>query len=171
MKVSVVIPTLNEAGSIGNVLNEIPKEVVDEVIVVDGHSSDETREIVKGLGHKVIMQDGKGYGQAFSQGIREAQGDIIVLMDADGSHNPKDIPLLVEKVNSQGYDFALGSRYAPGSWSEDDTLIRHLGNKIFTFLTNRIHKMGVSDSLFLFGAFKKGVLNSIEVKSHKKATS
>ena len=164
MSVSVVIATLNEADNIASVLNEIPKEIVNEIIVIDGHSVDGTAAIVRKLGYKVIMQEGKGYGQAFSQGIKEAKGDIIVLMDGDGSHNPKDIPLLIEKIR-EGYDFALGSRYTLTSKSEDDTLIRYLGNKIFTFLTNKIHKMGVSDSLFLFAAFKKEVLNTIKVES------
>ena len=164
MKVSVVIPTLNEAECIERVINEIPKDVVDEIIIVDAHSPDGTAEIVRKMGHKVIRQEGKGFGSAFVQGMEKAEGDIIVLLDGDGSHNPADIPKLVEGV-IEGYDYVLAARYRPGSRSEDDTFIRFFGNMVLTFLTNLLHKVYVSDSLYLFTAIKKEAFRNIELKS------
>ena len=164
MKVSVVIPTLNEAECIQKVINEIPLDVVDEIIIVDAHSPDGTAEIVRKMGHKVIMQEGKGFGSAFVQGMEKAEGDIVVLLDGDGSHNPADIPKLVEGVKD-GYDYVMAARYRPGSRSEDDTFIRFFGNMVLTFLTNLLHKVYVSDSLYLFTAIKKEAFRNIELKS------
>lgn len=163
-KISIIVITLNEVHSIADVLNEIPSSVADEVLVVDGYSTDGTVELVKKMGYPVIFQEGVGYGAAFSTGVKYSRGDVLVLMDSDGSHNPKDIPLLLEKI-STGYDVALGSRYLIGSRSYDDTLIRYIGNKLFTFLTNRIHRMNISDSLYMFVAAKRKVFDSIELKS------
>ncbi len=164
MKVSLIIPTLNEADCIAKTLSEIPSEVVDEVIVVDGHSQDGTAEIVRQRGYKVILQKSKGYGAAFAEGVETASGDIIVLMDADGSHNPADIIKLVEKVN-EGYDYVMAIRYAPGSRSHDDTRIRHIGNMFFTFLVNLIYKIYIADALYLFTAVRKDKFHLIAPKS------
>ena len=165
MNVSIVIPTLNEAGNIEQVLNDIPKNLVNEILVVDGFSTDGTPEIVKNMGHTVIMQKERGYGSGFITGIKAARGDIIILMDGDGSQNPKDIPLLLDKMKD-GYDFVLASRYTKESRSEDDTVIRHIGNKLFTWLTNAIHGIGISESLFLFAAFQRRVLEKLDLRSH-----
>ncbi len=164
MKVSLVIPTLNESSCIEKTLSEIPRGAVDEVIIVDGHSTDNTADIVRKLGYGVIMQKTKGYGGAFSEGIEASTGDIVVLMDADGSHNPTDIPLLVEKIK-EGYDYVLAVRYAPGSRSDDDTVIRHTGNMFFTFLVNLIHRTFISDALYLYTAIRKDKFHLIKPKS------
>lgn len=164
MKVSLVIPTLNEADCIEKTLSEIPADAVDEVIVVDGHSKDNTVDIVRRLGYKVIMQSTKGYGEAFNEGIDESTGDIVVLMDADGSHNPLDIPLLTQKIR-EGFDYALAVRYLPGSCSDDDTFIRHIGNMFFTFLVNLKYKIFISDALYLYTAVRKDKFHLIRPKS------
>lgn len=164
MKASVIVITLNEVESIASVLQDIPQTEVQEIVVIDGHSTDGTPDLVRGLGYQVITQDGKGYGNAFLTGIKHAKGDVLILMDGDGSQNPKDIPLLLEKI-AEGYDVVLGSRYLPTSGSEDDTAIRHFGNKFFTWLTNFLHNMKISDSLFLFTAIRKEVFQKIELQS------
>lgn len=164
MKVSVIIPTLNEAVNIGRVLSEIPKESVDEILVVDGHSTDGTYELVKKLGYSVIYQEGKGYGAAINTGVKNVAGDIIIIMDADGSANPKDIPRLLDKI-SEGYDVALASRYMNGGYSYDDTFLHYIGNKVFTLLCNKIHRVGVCDSLYAFMALKKEIFNAIQMRS------
>lgn len=165
MKTSLVIPTLNEASCIEKTLSEVPKGSVDEIIIVDGHSKDNTADIVRRLGYKVIMQETEGYGGAFTEGINAATGDIVVLMDADGSHNPADIPVLIEKVK-EGFDYVLAVRYAPGFRSDDDTVIRHIGNMLFTFLVNLIHKVFISDALYLYTAIRKDKFHLIVPKSH-----
>ncbi len=161
MKVSVVVITLNEAESVPALMKEMPMDVIDEMIFVDGHSTDGTPDIIRSLGFPVYVQPEKGYGDAFNHGITKASGDIIILMDSDGSHNPADIPRLLQKID-EGYDIVLGSRYMEGAGSGDDTSIRYFGNKIFTLLTNIVWRMGVSDSLYLFAAVRRHVIERME---------
>ncbi|MBN1384055.1 MAG: glycosyltransferase family 2 protein [Elusimicrobia bacterium] len=165
MKVSVIIPTLEEAGCIGKLLSEIPKDIIDEIIVVDGHSKDGTADIVRNMGHKVIMQEGHGYGGAFIQGVNASAGDVVVLMDADGSQNPKDISKLLKKLN-EGYDCVFASRYTIESHSEDDTLVRSFGNWLITLLVNVLFHVRTSDSLFLFTAIRKDIFYKLGAGSH-----
>lgn len=164
MKASLVIPTLNEAKCIEKTISEVPENVVNEIIIVDGYSTDGTANIARKIGCKVIMETKKGYGAAFTRGILAATGDIVVLMDADGSHNPADIPLLVEKIK-EGFDYVMAIRYAPGCRSEDDTLVRHVGNMFFTFLINLIHRIFVADALYLYAAIKKEKFDMIRPRS------
>lgn len=164
MKTSLIIPALNEVKSIGETLKQVPKDFVDEIIVADGHSTDGTPELVRKLGYRVVEEEGMGFGSAIISGIKESTGDVIIIMDADGSHNPKDIPRLLEKIK-EGYDIGWGSRYLPGGGSADDTLLRHFGNKFFTFLTRLIHGVKVADILYLFAAFRREVFDSLELKS------
>src|SRR2546422_4978775 len=149
MKVSLIIPTLNEVGCIEAVLREVPRDVVDEVLVVDGASTDGTADLVRRLGDRVIQQEGRGYGDAIATGFKYVTGDIIVLADADGSYNLDDIRHLVQRVR-EGADLALGSRYLPESGSDDDTVIRYIGNKVFTYLLRRVDGVGVSPPPFFF---------------------
>jgi len=161
-KVSIIIPTLNEVENIEKVLREIPKDKVDEVLVVDGHSTDGTIELVEKLGYPLIFQKEKGFGAAISTGVKHAKGDVLIFLTSDNSQNPKDIPKLLEKLN-EGYDLVLASRYLPGSGSTDDTTLHYVGNKFFTFLCNKIHKTDFSDTLYFFQAIRKKVFDSLDL--------
>ncbi|MBI2625263.1 MAG: glycosyltransferase family 2 protein [Candidatus Nealsonbacteria bacterium] len=164
MKVSVLIPTFNEVNNIGKVLDEIPKDSVSEVLIIDGHSNDGTVEMVKKLGYPVIFQKNKGFGSAVSEGMQAIGGEVAVLINGDYSQNPKDIPLLLKKIE-EGYDFVMASRYLPGSGSADDTVLHYLGNRLFTHLCNFIHGSHYSDTLYFFFAVKKRVFEKIKVES------
>lgn len=167
MKVSLIIPVRNEEGCIGQVLREVSKRIVNEIIVVDGHSTDKTvKEAKKELREKdkLIVQKGKGYGAAFIEGFQVASGDVIIMMDADGSHNPADIPFILAKIK-EGYEYVMGSRYAIGGKSQDDTLIRWFGNQLFTKLTNIVHGTRVTDSLYLFTAITREGLDRLTLES------
>jgi len=163
-KVSVIIPALNEVGSIGQVLNDIPKDRVDEILVADGGSKDGTAELVTKMGYRIITQEKKGYGAAIMSGINHAKGDVVVVINADGSMNPKDIPSLVDKI-SEGYDMVLASRYLPGAGSEDDTILHYIGNKIFTFMCNALYGLKISDVLYFFIAARKEIFEKIRPTS------
>ena len=168
MKVSLTIPTRNEEGSIGKLLKEIPRKHIDEIIIVDGHSTDNTekvaRKYLKPRKDKFLVQKGLGYGGALKQGADAASGDIIIMMDADGSHNPADIPFMLNKIE-EGYEYVMASRYAIGGRSYDDTFVRWFGNQLFTKLTNTIHNMRVTDSLYLFTAFTKKGYKKLDLKT------
>ena len=159
-KVSLIIPTLNEVGCIEVVLRGVPRDVVDEALVVDGASTDGTADLVRRLGDRVIQQEGRGYGDAIATGFKHVTGDIIVLADADGSYNLDDIRHLVQRVR-EGADLALGSRYLPESGSDDDTVIRYIGNKVFTYLLRRVYGVSISDALFFYAAIRREVIQAI----------
>ena len=162
MKVSLIIAVLNEAACIGHVLDEVDDSVIYEVLVIDGGSTDGTQDIVRQAGYRVIPQEGKGWGSAFRTGVKMAQGDVISLVDADGSYHLTDIPRLLE-VLEQGYDIAYGSRYLPGAGSDDDTIVRWIGNRTLTFLLNLIHGVGISDSLYFLLATRKPNVESLNL--------
>lgn len=167
MKVSLIIPTRNEEGCIGQVLRDIPKKIVNEIVVVDGHSTDKTvKEAKKELRKKdkLIIQKGEGYGGAFIEAFKVASGNVIIMMDADGSHNPADIPFMLAKIK-EGYEYVMASRYAIGGRSQDDTLIRWFGNQLFTKLTNIVHGTRVTDSLYLFTTINRNGLNKLTLRS------
>lgn len=164
MRVSLIIPTLNEIDSIGRVLDSIPREFVDEILIVDGHSTDGTQEVVKKMGYPVILQEGKGFGRGVATGIKYATGDVLIFLTADGSQNPQHIPRLLQKL-LEGYDMVLASRYLPDGGSEDDTRLTRFGNKLFTFLCNRVYRSRFSDLLYFFMAVRKKVFDAVQLKS------
>lgn len=168
MKVSVIIPTKNEGKAIGRVLKEIPKNIVDEIVVIDGYSTDntekETKANLRAGKDKFILQSKKGFGNALQEAFKKTSGDVFVILNGDGSQNPKNIPALIKKIE-QGHDYVMATRYAKGGRSDDDTTIRFIGNRVFTFLTNLIHRTNVTDSLYFFTAITRNGLKKIHPKS------
>ena len=150
MAISLIISALNEEETIGQVLAQIPPGAVDEILVIDGYSTDKTREIARKAGAKVILQEGgKGYGRATITGLKYATGGTIILLTADLSQDPRDIPKLLAKLN-EGCDMVMASRYMKGGGSEDDTFLHYIGNNLFTFLCNLLHGSRFSDLLYFF---------------------
>lgn len=164
---SLIIPALNEEGCIGKTIVEIPRNFIDEIIVIDGHSTDNTINEAKevlGPNDRVIIQKRKGWGAALREAFELASGEIVIVMDADGSQNPKDITSLLERLDSET-KFAMASRYKAGGKSEDDTLIRGFGNWLFTKLTNLIHGTGVTDVLYFFFAIHRKNIAKLNLQS------
>lgn len=168
MKVSLIIPTRNEEGAIGQVLKEVPKKLIYEIIVIDGHSTDNTASEAKAQlrrgEDKFILQKKKGFGAALLEAFKKVSGDVIVIMNGDGSHNPKNIPSLIKKIR-EGNSYVMASRYARGGKSDDDTMVRFIGNRALTFLTNLTHNTGVSDSLYFFTAVTRSGLKKLDLTS------
>jgi glycosyltransferase involved in cell wall biosynthesis len=150
-KVSVIICTLNEEGNLPYVLPKIPKWV-DEVIMIDAHSTDNTVEVAKGIlpEVKVLYQTDKGKGNALRDGIKQASSEIVVTLDADGSTDPEEIPKFIESLLN-GYDFAKGSRFLgqPPVMSK----LRRFGNKLFVWLTNILYGTKYTDLCAGLNAF------------------
>lgn len=151
--VSVVIPARNEARNLQHVFSTIPAWV-DEIVLVDGHSTDGTVETAQRLRPevKVICQPGRGKGDALQAGFSVAKGEIIVMMDADGSTDGSEIPRFVAALTT-GADFAKGSRFASGGGSEDITFLRNLGNKVLSGLVNRFFGTRYTDLCYGYNAF------------------
>jgi glycosyltransferase involved in cell wall biosynthesis len=135
-KISVIIPALNEEESIGQVLNDIPGEIVEEVIVVDNGSSDNTVTVSKGLGANVILEPLKGYGAACLRGISilKQDTDIVVFLDADYSDYPQDLHTVVKPIIDDDAEMVIGSRMS-GAREKGALLPQAIfGNKLATFL-------------------------------------
>jgi glycosyltransferase involved in cell wall biosynthesis len=152
-RVSVVIPTLNEARNLPHVLARLPHDV-HEVIVVDGHSVDDTLSVARRLRPdvRIVLQTRKGKGNALACGFEAATGDIIAMVDADGSADPGEIPRFVEAL-TDGADFAKGTRFAPGGGSEDITRLRALGNRGLSAFVNLCYGTRYTDLCYGFNAF------------------
>jgi glycosyltransferase involved in cell wall biosynthesis len=151
--VSVVIPTLNEARNLPHVFERLPPDV-HEVIVVDGHSVDDTLEVVRRLrpDARIVMQTRKGKGNALACGFEAASGDIIATIDADGSADAAEIPRFVAAL-LDGADFAKGTRFAEGGGSGDITRLRSLGNYLLTGIVNLLYHTKYTDLCYGFNVF------------------
>jgi glycosyltransferase involved in cell wall biosynthesis len=150
--VTVVVPTLNEERNLPMVLARVPAEY--ECIVVDGHSKDDSVQAARTARPDalVMRQTGTGKGNALLDGIKHATGEIIVLLDADGSTEPAEIPRFVEALQT-GADFATGSRFMGGGGSADITRVRRLGNAILTGLVNLLYGTNYTDITYGYNAF------------------
>ncbi|MET3807808.1 glycosyltransferase involved in cell wall biosynthesis [Nakamurella sp. UYEF19] len=161
-KISIIVPARNEGRNLEVVLPMLPADA--EIIVVDGHSVDDTVEVVARVrpDARFVQQTRRGKGNALSVGFAEATGDIIVMFDADGSADPAEIPRFVAALMA-GADFAKGSRVLAGGGSTDITRIRDMGNKGLTMLTNIGFRTGYSDLCYGYNAFWVDVLPHLDL--------
>jgi Glycosyl transferase family 2 len=152
-RVSVVVPAMNEENNIGHVLRELPPDL-HEVILVDGNSTDDTIEAARRAYPKirVLTQSGRGKGDAFRTGFAAVTGNLVVMLDADGSADPAEIPSFVEALEA-GADFAKGSRFLPGGGSADITRLRSLGNTFLSGSANLLHGTHFTDLCYGYNAF------------------
>jgi glycosyltransferase involved in cell wall biosynthesis len=159
--VTVVIPTLNEADNLPHVFGRLSPQV-REVIIVDGHSTDGTVEVAKKLRPEVtiVNQDGRGKGNALACGFAAATGDVIVMLDADGSTDPAEVPRFVAALLA-GADFAKGTRFVTGGGSSDITPIRRVGNKVLSGAVNILWKCDYSDLCYGYNAFWRRHLQTV----------
>ncbi len=160
MKVTLLVYAKNEVESMPRVMPQIKKEWCDQIVVIDGGSTDGTIEYSRSQGYEVYVQNGGWWQEAYSEGHKLAQGDIIVDFSPDGNSKPELIPVLAEKIR-QGYDMAVASRYMAGAKSEDDTLLTRFGNFCFTQLINLLFGSKYTDSLVIFRAYRKSLLKEI----------
>jgi len=162
-KVSVVIPTLNEEKNLPHVLPRIPSWI-HEIVLVDGRSTDGTVETARKLVPtiRVIEQRGKGKGAALREGFAAATGDIIVMLDADGSTLPSEIPSYIGPLLS-GADFVKGSRFLQGGGTADMEGYRRLGNWALVTLVNVLFRGKYSDLCYGYNAFWASAVQKLEL--------
>jgi dolichol-phosphate mannosyltransferase len=165
--VTIVVPSKNEAGLIGEIVDAV--RPYGDVLVMDGHSTDETREIAAAHGARVVLDGGRGKGQAIRQSLGETASDIVVFIDADGSHEPRDIPALVAPIAAGEADLVIGSRGKGGSDELHGTLeqfIRYIGSQLIMLAINYRWNVRLTDSQNGFRAIRREVGIALGMKSN-----
>jgi len=161
--VSVVIPARNEERNLPYVFARLPRDV-DEVILVDGGSGDRTVERARELwpSIRIVRQTRAGKGNALVCGFAAATGDIIVMIDADGSTDPAELPNFVDPLRA-GADFAKGSRFRDGGGSTDITPLRRLGNRLLNGIVNMLFGVRFTDLCYGYNAFWRRVVPELRL--------
>lgn len=164
MRVSVVIPTYNEAGSIGRVLADLPSALTTEVIVVDSNSSDGTPEIAARMGARVLQEPRRGYGRACLTGLAAADApDVVVFLDGDYSDRPAELPMLLAPIAESRADITLGSRLRGRRFAGALPWHQALGNRLAAILIRLLYRLDISD-LGPFRAARVEVLRSLALE-------
>lgn len=170
--VSVVIPAKNEDKNIAFLIRGVKKycsSFLKEIVVVDGHSRDKTREIAAKMGAKVILDGGRGKGNAIQKAIKIVKGKVIVFIDADGSHNPKDIKRMLKPIINNTADHVSGSRMLGGSdelHGDLNKFLRMIGSDIITLGINYRFGVRLTDTQNGFRAIKTNVVRKLGLREN-----
>lgn len=165
-KVTIVIPAKNEEHTIQEVIEGV-RPYGDEILVVDGHSTDDTRKIALDLGARVELDHGRGKGDGIRTAIEKAKGDVLVFIDADGSHEPSDIPKLLGPILRGEADLVIGSRGRGGSDEAYGTItdfIRNTGGHVILLAINYRFGVRLTDSQNGFRAIKAEVAKRLDLR-------
>ncbi|HEY1363158.1 MAG TPA: glycosyltransferase [Xanthobacteraceae bacterium] len=154
MTTTLLLPTLNEIEALRIIIPQLRREWVDEIIVVDGGSTDGSVEYVRAAGLRLHMQVVPGYGEGLREALHIARGDIVIEFNPDGNSIPEDIPRLVAKMK-EGYDLVIGSRYREGARSDDDDWLTAIGNWMFTRIVNLLFGTSYTDVLVGLRAYRR----------------
>ena len=164
-KISLIIPAKNEVESLETVLLEVQKNyLIGEIIVVVDSEFDNSVVIAKKFNCKLVIQKNNGYGSAIIEGFKNAKNEFGCIFNADHSFDPKYLDGLVKE--SEKKDFVFGTRYNKLSGSDDDTIFTLIGNKIFSFITNKILKIKLTDILFTYVLCNVEKFNKLNLKNH-----
>jgi glycosyltransferase involved in cell wall biosynthesis len=157
MKTTLFLPVRNEINGVKLILPRIDRNWVDEVVVVDGNSTDGTYEYFQNYDCKLVRQKSIGVCGAYWECLEVATGDVIIAFSPDNNSIPELIPPLIKKMK-EGYDMVIVSRYKDGAKSEDDDPVTSLGNWMFTKIINILFGSSYTDTLVMFRAFRKGIV-------------
>jgi glycosyltransferase involved in cell wall biosynthesis len=168
MKFTLFIPTRNEIDGMRVIMPRIRREWVDEILVVDGFSTDGTVEYCREHGYTVIQQTKPGLGAAYWECFDVAQGDVIIPFSPDNNSVPELIPELIAKMR-EGYDMVTVSRYLNGAKSEDDDTITAFGNWLFTTMVNVLYGGKYTDLLVMYRGFRKDLVKNLHLSRSEVA--
>ncbi len=159
MKTTLLVPTLNEIEGMKIIMPRIDPKWVDEILVIDGGSTDGTIEYAKEHGYRLIHQKSKGITLAYKEALDQISNDVVIAFSPDGNSVPEIIPDLIRAMK-EGYDMVIVSRYLKGAGSEDDDPVTAFGNWMFTAIINLVFGGHYTDTLVMFRAFKTSVVKS-----------
>jgi len=166
MKISVIVPTLNEEKAIRKVLSDMPLGSFNEIIVVDS-STDGTAKIAESLGAKVVFEWRKGYGRALQSGVEKALGDIVVYVDGDYTYDPRDIPHILEPIISDKCDVVLGNRLNSKMQHGAMNLLNRVGNAVISLIFSLVFLKRVIDTQCGLRAIRKRFLDGLSYRNYE----
>lgn len=160
--VTLLIPTLNEIVGMKAIMPQINREWVDQIIILDGGSTDGTIEWARDNGYFVHVQSQPGIRQAYNEILPLIEGDVLLTFSPDGNSIPTLIPQLVDKVN-EGYDMVIASRYLGPAHSDDDDWLTAFGNWLFTRTVNLLFGGRYTDAMVILRAYRKQLIYDLEL--------
>ena len=162
MKTTLIVPTLNELEGVKAIMPRIKPEWVDQIIVVDGNSTDGTLEYLKEQGYFIVAQKKKGLRNAYLEAFPHVEGDVVITLSPDGNSIPELIPLLIDKIK-EGYNMVIVSRYLDDAKSYDDTFLTALANRVFTFTVNLFFSGKYTDVMVIYRAYRKELIEALDL--------
>ncbi|HSV43313.1 MAG TPA: glycosyltransferase family 2 protein [Candidatus Bathyarchaeia archaeon] len=162
MKVTLLIPTLNEVNGMKAIMPQIKPEWYDQLLIVDGQSTDGTIEYAKSQGYEVVIQQKKGMRHAYMEALPHVRGDVILTFSPDGNSIPELIPDCIAKLK-EGYDMVIVSRYKEGAKSYDDDAVTSFGNKLFTTSINLLHGAHYTDAMVIYRAYPTRLIKELDL--------
>lgn len=162
MRTTLLVLTLNEVEGMKAVMPRVKREWVDQILVVDGASTDGTVEYAKSVGYETYIQKKKGVRHAYTEVLPLIIGDVVVSFSPDGNSIPELIPALLKKME-EGFDMVIVSRYAQGAKSEDDDAVTRFGNWLFRVLINLVHGAHYTDPMVIYRAWRKEIFCKLDL--------
>lgn len=166
MKITLLVMTLNEIDGMRVIMPRIKREWLDQIIVVDGGSSDGTIEWSREQGYEVYVQKRQGFRHAYIEVLPYVVGDVVITFSPDGNSIPDLIPSLISKMK-EGYDMVIVSRYAAGAKSEDDDIVTGFGNWLFTRTVNWLHGGHYTDAMVIYRAYRKQIIYDLDLNKEE----
>ncbi|MDP3789967.1 MAG: glycosyltransferase family 2 protein [Candidatus Omnitrophota bacterium] len=162
MKVSLLIPTLNEIDGMKAIMPRIKKDWCDQILIIDGGSTDGTLEYARQHGYEVYVQKKEGFRYAYTEALPLIRGDFVITFSPDGNSIPEIIPDLIKKME-EGYDMVIASRYLDGAKSADDDIITAFGNWLFTKTVNLLYRAHYTDVMVIYRIYKTRLIYDLEL--------
>ena len=162
MKTTLLVPIINEIVGLKQIMPQIDKGWVDEIVILDGGSTDGSVEYARSQGYAVVIQKEKGLRNGYLEALPFIHGDVIITFSPDGNSIASLVPALIAKMK-EGYDMVIVSRYLSGAVSQDDDAITAFGNWLFTALINLLHGGHYTDSMVMFRAFKRELISALDL--------
>lgn len=164
MRVGILVLTLNEIVGLQAIMPQINPEWYDELIIVDGGSTDGTIEYAKEHYYQLYIQQKPGLGAAYREGLKHLSTDVVITFSPDGNSDASRLPDLIDKMKS-GYDIVTVSRYLDWAKSDDDDIVTRFGNWFFTKLFNFLFTTKLTDLLVLYRAFRRELIEQLDINA------
>jgi len=161
-KITLIVPTLNEIEGMKDIMPRVRREWFDQILIIDGRSTDGTVEYARERGYQVFVQENVGIRSGYVEAMPLIEGDIIVTFSPDGNSIPEILPDLIKKIR-EGYDMVIVSRYLGDAKSEDDDIVTSFGNWFFTKTVNLLFGSSYTDTMVIYRAYRKALIEDLHL--------